>query len=101
MLDSYQNKGVTMKRALKEWTVWTATAVGLMFSGLFAATLAAPETETPKTPATTMAMLDVAYVFKNHKGFNAEMKVFEQKAQALQQWAAATEAQLKLLKTRL
>jgi hypothetical protein len=62
--------------------------------------MAAPEGEVPKLPATTMAFIDVAYIFKNHKAFNDQMAALGQKAQAIQQQHAATEAQLNLLKAR-
>ena len=77
----------------------------------FGQTLAAPESEQPKVPATTLAMMDIAYIFKNHKPekrvllwlevFNDEMKVLEQRAQAVQQSMANTQAQLNLLKARM
>jgi len=90
-----------MKSAGKQRIVWVAVFLGALFVAPFAAIAAAPETETPKSPATTMALIDVAYIFKNHKGFNAEMKTFEQRAQNLQQSAQATEAALKQLKTQM
>ena len=64
-------------------------------------TLAAPEGEEPKVPATTLAMMDVGYIFKNHKAFNNDMKVLEQEASTFQQHMQATDAQLKLLKARM
>jgi hypothetical protein len=67
----------------------------------FGQTLAAPEVEQPRGPASTIALLDVAYIFKNHKPFNDEMKVLEQKAVAFQQNMKDTEAQLQLLKSRM
>jgi hypothetical protein len=63
--------------------------------------LAAPEGEQPRGPATTIALMDIAYIFKNHKSFNDQMKVLEQRAQAFQQTMQATEAQLNLLKSRM
>jgi Skp family chaperone for outer membrane proteins len=67
----------------------------------FGQTLAAPEGEQPKVPATTVAMMDIAYIFKNHKAFNKDMKALEQEASAFQQHMQATDAQLKLLKARM
>lgn len=64
-------------------------------------TFAAPEAEQPKVPATTIALMDVAYIFKNHKPFNDQMKALELKAQDFQQNMKATEAQLNLLKSRV
>jgi Skp family chaperone for outer membrane proteins len=67
----------------------------------FGQTLAAPEAEQPKVPATTVAMMDIAYIFKTHKAFARDMKVLEQEAQAFQQSMQATNAQLQLLKARM
>lgn len=67
----------------------------------FGLTLAAPEVEQPRGPASTIALLDVAYIFKSHKAFNDEMKVLEQKAVAFQQNMKGTEAQLQVLKSRM
>jgi Skp family chaperone for outer membrane proteins len=64
-------------------------------------TLAAPEAEQPKVPATTLASMDMAYIFKTHKAFLDDMKVLEQEAKTFQQNMQATEAQLKLLKARM
>ncbi|MFN0019283.1 MAG: OmpH family outer membrane protein [Pirellulaceae bacterium] len=64
-------------------------------------TLAAPETTQPKAPPTSLALLDVAYIFKNHKVFDDQMKDLAQKALAFQQTMKATEAQLQLLKSRM
>ena len=67
----------------------------------FGQTLAAPEVEQLRTPATTIAMIDIAYIYKNHKAFTSQMKVLEQEALAFQQRMQATEAQLKLIKARI
>jgi Skp family chaperone for outer membrane proteins len=75
--------------------------IGGTLSSRFAATFAAPETEVPKVPATTVAVMDIAYIFKNHKAFKDEMTGLEQKGQAFQQNMAATQAQLQLLKARM
>lgn len=86
-------------------TIMTAVAVLLGIGGglssRFAATIAAPETEVPKVPATTVAVMDIAYIFKNHKSFLDEMKVLEQKTQTVRQNVATTDAQLQLLKARM
>ena len=67
----------------------------------FGQTLAAPEGEQPKVPATTVAMMDIAYIFKNHKDFNKDMKALEQEANTFQQNMQATDARLQLLLARV
>jgi Skp family chaperone for outer membrane proteins len=85
--------------------VMAAAALVWMSGGLserwFGQTLAAPEGEQPKVPATTVAMMDIGYIFKTHKAFVGDMKVLEQEAKAFQQSMQATDAQLKLLKARM
>jgi Skp family chaperone for outer membrane proteins len=92
------------------WTrrgIVVAAVVALVWMGgglserWFGQTLAAPEGEHPKVPATTLAMMDIAYIFKTHKAFVGDMKVLEQEAKAFQQSMQATDAQLKLLKARM
>ena len=77
---------------------WTS---GGLSERWFGQTLGAPEAERPKAPATTVAMMDIAYIFKTHKAFVGDMKVLEQEAQVFQQSMQATNAQLQLLKARM
>lgn len=66
----------------------------------FTHSLAAPESEQPKVLATTVAVMDVAFIFKKHNAFNQQITALQQKAQGVQQQMAATQAQLQLLKAR-
>jgi len=63
--------------------------------------LLAAEADQAKSPATTMALIDVAYIFKNHKAFLNRMKALEQKGQVIQQTMKVTEARLQAMKERL
>lgn len=75
-------------------------AIVLSILGLSGAVLAVSEGESPQVSATTLAFIDVAFVFKNHKAFNDQMAALGQRAQAVQQQHSANEAQLNLLKAR-
>lgn len=70
-------------------TRWAGQAVG------------ASEGEQSKAPATAMAMMDVAYIYKNHKPFNEKMGALTQKAQDFQHNMKTIEAQLQVLKGRV
>ena len=45
-----------------------------------------------------MAVIDIAYIFKNHVRFNAQMKQLESEAQEFQGWMAEREKALQALK---
>ena len=95
------NSSWTRRRIVLTAVVALVWMSGGLSERWFGQTLAAPEGEQPKVPATTVAMMDIAYIFKNHKAFNKDMKALEQEASTFQQHMQATDAQLKLLKARM
>jgi len=60
---------------------------------------AAPVFDGPK-PAPAVAFIDVGFIFKRHKRFNAVMQVLQTKMQACAQNTAAADAQVKILQAR-
>ena len=85
-------------------SAWTRRGIVLAVAALVwmgGVLSAAVENEQTKVPATTLAVMDIAYIFKTHKAFVGDMKVLEQEAKAFQQSMQATDAQLKLLKARM
>jgi Skp family chaperone for outer membrane proteins len=67
---------------------------------------ARPVSSTPKTAAappngTNVAVIDVAYIFKNLNQFNAAMKEFDSEAQSLQAWAQDREKTLQTMQEGL
>ncbi|MFN0020378.1 MAG: OmpH family outer membrane protein [Pirellulaceae bacterium] len=59
----------------------------------------------PRTAAapsgTNVAVIDIAYIFKNHVSFNAQMKQLETEAQEFQGWMQEKEKSLQLMKEGL
>lgn len=83
-----------------------AMVAGICLSGALTArwrgqAIGASEGEQPKAPATSIAMMDVSYIYKNHKSFNEQMGVLTQKAQDFQHNMKTIEAELQLLKIRM
>jgi hypothetical protein len=90
-----------IRRGIGLVSVLALMVVSGVLSGWPGHSQAAPEAELPQVPATTVATMDVGFIFKNHKAFTDQMKVLEQRAQAFQRNQAGTEAQLQLLKGRM
>jgi Skp family chaperone for outer membrane proteins len=96
MNNALTRRGIVL--AMVQTVLWLS---GILSEQSFGQTLDTPEAEEPKLPATTLALMDVAYIFKNHKRFNEQMKEIQRDALDVQQKIAATNAQLELLKGRL
>jgi Skp family chaperone for outer membrane proteins len=60
-----------------------------------------PKTVAPAPNGTNVAVIDIAYIFKNHIRFNAQMKQLESEAQEFQGWMAEQEKALQAMKEGL
>lgn len=93
-----------MRASLFPATVVALTLVCL--SSGFAQEGARPTASVPKSAApapngTNVAVIDIAYIFKNHVRFNAQMKQLESEAQEFQGWMAEREKALQAMKEGL
>jgi Skp family chaperone for outer membrane proteins len=60
-----------------------------------------PKAAAPSPSGTNVAVIDIAYIFKNHVRFNAQMKQLETEAQEFQGWMQEKEKSLQAMKEAL
>jgi Skp family chaperone for outer membrane proteins len=60
-----------------------------------------PKTAAAPPSGTNVAVIDIAYIFKNHVSFNAQMKQLETEAQEFQGWMQEKEKSLQAMKEQL